>query len=110
MLSRISINLDFANGNEPVIEILHKDSDDVRDALVKSFFERLGGSSSWCKITFASMENPSATWSKDGIERYSNFKTRAVISAINPAEFKEQSEIMAEQSRLNEEYANRIAG
>ena len=50
MKSRITIEIDFDNGNQPIIQILQQDSDDVRDKLISSFLEQFGGSSSWCKI------------------------------------------------------------
>jgi hypothetical protein len=45
MLSRITIALDFENGNQPVIKIQHyPQSDDLRDSLIGAFFEKLNGS------------------------------------------------------------------
>lgn len=35
---------------EPVIRAIVEDSDDVRDGLMKSFFQALGGNSSWLKV------------------------------------------------------------
>lgn len=86
MKSRITIEVDFDNGNQPVIQILQcLNSSDVRDRLIKNFTEQLGGSS-WCQIKW-----------RDGLEEFS----RIVISPISPTELKEHAEIMLEQHRLN---------
>lgn len=45
MRSRISIVVDFDNNNTPVIQIVQKSSDDVRDSLVHNFVEGVGHSS-----------------------------------------------------------------
>lgn len=37
---------------EPVIRVILEDSDDVRDGLLKSFFQALGGQSSWLRVKF----------------------------------------------------------
>lgn len=53
MKSRITIEVDFDNSNQPVIQILwHHNSDDVRDKLLSNFIQSLGAQSSWCKINF----------------------------------------------------------
>lgn len=53
MKSRITIEVDFNNGNLPVIQVLQQDSDDVRDNLIKSFLQSLQHTSRWCKIIYA---------------------------------------------------------
>lgn len=50
MKSRITIEVDFENDNQPVIQIVQRFSDDVRDKLISEFLHALGGQSSWCKI------------------------------------------------------------
>lgn len=50
MKSRITIEVDFENGNQPVIQIVQRFSDDVRDKLISEFLHSLGGQSSWCKL------------------------------------------------------------
>lgn len=54
MDSKISIDIDFGNGNLPVIEILHKTSDDVRDKIVGNFIQHLDHTSisHWLKIEY----------------------------------------------------------
>lgn len=52
MKSRITIEVDFDNGNKPVILAKLEPSDDVRDKLIHNFVEMLGGQSSWCKTMF----------------------------------------------------------
>lgn len=52
MKSRITIEVDFDNGNQPVIQILHyPDSTDVRDKLLKKFLEDLDRGS-LCKLSY----------------------------------------------------------
>lgn len=88
MLSRITIEIDFENGNQPILQILKASSDDVRDKLVSFFTEQLGGSS-WLQIKWCDPDcNPK------GFQRIH-------ISPIKEAQFKEQAEIMLEQYRLN---------
>lgn len=50
MKSRISIEVDYDNGREPVIQILSRDSDDLRDGLIKSFLQSFGAESNRCSI------------------------------------------------------------
>lgn len=90
MKSRITIEVDFENGNQPVIQILKENSDDVRDRLVSNFTQQFGGSS-WCKIKWVTPET------HDGSQAI-------FISPIRPEEFKEQSEMMIEQWNLNEKF------
>lgn len=52
MKSRITIEVDFENGNIPVIQIIQKDSDDVRDNLIRSFLQSLQHTSRWVKILY----------------------------------------------------------
>ena len=50
-----SIRVDFrdnGNGLQPVIAVKLIDSDDTRDALLKTFFQSLGGQSSWLRVEF----------------------------------------------------------
>ncbi|HET8686712.1 MAG TPA: hypothetical protein VFM18_08615 [Methanosarcina sp.] len=68
------IAVDFSRSNEPILEILiDHESADIRDQLLKSFCQSLGGGSNILKIEFdntASFINPS--------------KARYVIRAIPP--------------------------
>lgn len=95
MKSRITIEVDFSNGNEPVIQILSRNSDDVRDNLIKSFYQKLGGSS-WCQIRFRQDEiNP--------LYPELDFK-RIIITPIPESELKEHAEAMLEQHRLHKKF------
>jgi hypothetical protein len=90
MKSRITIEVDFENGNQSIIQIQQHLSDDVRDKLLASFTQQFGGSS-WCQIKWQpkhSMDEP----------------TFINITPINPLQLKDQAEIMLEQHRLNEEW------
>jgi len=54
MKSRISIEVDFESEfktNQPVIQIISRQSDDVRDKLLKHFLQKFHGSG-LCKIEF----------------------------------------------------------
>lgn len=92
MKSRISIEVDFNNNNQPVIQILKSDSDDVRDRLISHFTQQLGGSS-WCQIQWKPIP-------ENGHPQIIH------ISAIKPECLKEQSAIMLEQWEVNEKYKN----
>jgi hypothetical protein len=95
MKSRITIEVDFENGNQPTIQIVSKSSDDVRDRLIQSFYQKLGGCSSWCKIQFIQDvmdEDPERA-----------FK-RIYITPITEQELKKEADVMLEQYRLNEEW------
>lgn len=95
MKSRITIEVDFDNGNEPVIQILSRNSDDIRDNLIKSFYQKLQ-SSSWCKIVFRQDH-------QDVLIPENGFK-RIYITPIPQEKLKEQADIMLEQHRLNVEW------
>ena len=54
MKSRITIEVDFDNDNEPVIQILHDaDTEDVRDALIRNFLHKFEGISKWLKLEYS---------------------------------------------------------
>jgi hypothetical protein len=98
MKSRITIEVDFENGNQPVIQILQtSDSTDVRDKLLSAFCQQFGGSS-WCTIKWVSQapDNPNQN----------TFFNRIHITPIRPEQFKEQAKIMLEQHLVNEKYKN----
>ena len=96
MQSKITIEVDFENGNEPVIQIISRNTDDIRDKLIRFFFERLGGDSSWCKIYCQ------AAVGQDEPEdrRFQRWK----ISPINASQFKQEGKAMLEQHRLLEKF------
>jgi len=86
MRSRITIEINFDNG-QPYIKVLEdRDSDDVRDKLVTFFRQKLGHTSSWMRC------QPSG-YNGNIFE----------IHPITPMELKDESVIMAEQARLIEE-------
>lgn len=95
MKSRITIEVDFDNGNAPVIQILSRNSDDVRDNLIKSFYQKLG-SSSWCKIEF-----------RQDIVNHDDYNEgfkRIFISPIPQTDLKKEAEIMFEQDRVYQQW------
>ena len=52
MKSRITIEVNFEDGNLPVIQISQMQSDDVRDRLIQNFLQSLQHTSRWCKIIY----------------------------------------------------------
>ena len=100
MKSRITVEIDYDNNNQPVIQILYRNSDDVRDGLIKSFYQKLGGSS-WCKIVFRQDVLDETVATTGGFVE--GFK-RIFITPIPNSELKAEAKIMAEQDRLNEVY------
>lgn len=101
MKSRITIEIDFENNNEPVIQIIYKKSDDVRDNLVQSFLQKLRGESEWLKIKwqhhFHDREHPENNFS------------RIFISAIPPEQLKSELGVMKKRSDLYEEREHRYS-
>lgn len=45
-------------GFEPVIRVVLQDSEDARDRLLQSFFQELGGQSSWLVVKFEDLDLP----------------------------------------------------
>lgn len=91
MNSRITIEVNFEDNNQPYIQILHPvDSDDVRDKLIKQFLQKLGHTSSWLKIH----------WS----EKHREGEARVIIEPITPAQLAGESKIMTEQASLLEKH------
>lgn len=60
MNSKITIEVDFSNNNLPVVRILHRKSDDVRDSLVSNFIQHLDHTSisRWLKIEYRGERSP----------------------------------------------------
>lgn len=81
MRSRITIELDFDNNNEPYIQIHQLNSDDMRDKVLKSFLEKLGGESQWLKIR-CEPQHPSVLSSEIG--------PKWKITAIRPSELENE--------------------
>lgn len=58
MTSRLTIEIDFSNNNEPFIRcLIDNNSSDVRDRLLQHFFKKLGGDSSWLHVNFLDPQN-----------------------------------------------------
>lgn len=89
MKGRITVEIDFENGNRPVIQLLHSpDSDDVRDKLINNFLETMR-QSHWCRFEFINGNH--------SFNRY-------YISAIPLQKVKEQAIEMHEQYEKNKEW------
>ncbi len=93
MKSRITIEVDFDHNNQPIIQILQTNSDDVRDKLLSAFCQQFGGSS-WCTIKWVSQtpDNPNEN----------TFFNRIHVTPIQAKDFKEQAKVMLEQHQMNE--------
>ncbi len=87
MKSRITIEVDFENANEPVIQILQNSSDDVRDNLIKQFLEGKGHLSRWLKIQFQGNRT-------DGGAAYTDVNKIYHISVIKPKDIPEEIKLM----------------
>jgi len=96
MQSKITIEVDFNDNNTPYIRIIQKRSDDVRDKILNNFLISLQGESSWCKILC------------DGPTFQDEFHWK--IKAITPDQFKQESEILAEQERVSRENNEKFGG
>lgn len=92
MQSRITIEVDFDNGNQPVIQVLSAPSDDVRDNLVSSFLQSLQHSSRWAKFEYQGTYEKAAG---DGV------KNKWFIRPITPQEI--ESEISLMQAIFNKD-------
>jgi len=67
MTSRITIEVDFDNG-QPYIQIVEDlTSNDVRDKLITFFRQRLGYQSNWCRIGFMGAKH---VMDNDGIKKW----------------------------------------
>lgn len=91
MLSKIKVEVDFDHNNEPIIEILYRQSDDVRDKLIKSFIEKLGHVSSLCNIHCANkMQETDVNYA---VQRW-------VIKPIEPHQLKDVGAMASHQASL----------
>lgn len=85
-----SIKVDFVDadgtGLQPVIAIKLVESDDVRDQLLKTFFQQLGGKSSWLSVSF-----------DHSIQTEPESKTFITIHPITPKELAETISIITDR-------------
>lgn len=94
MDSRITIEVDFENNNLPVIQIVSKDSEDVRDKLIKVFLQSLRHSSRWTTIQFV---GNNLSYKPDGGADSWTWK----ITPVTPDQLEEEVKLMqAEIERL----------
>lgn len=88
MKSRITIEVNFDEGNLPVIQVLSQSSDDVRDKLIQSFLQSLQHTSRWCKILYKNeIESAGHIWH---------------IIPIRPNEINQEMELMGAILRSSE--------
>ncbi len=82
MLSRLTIEVDFSNGNIPCIQILQENSDDVRDKLVSQFVQSLMHTSRWCKIEYIGAQKFAQRWSITPISPYDLQSEMKLMDAV----------------------------
>ncbi len=91
MRSRITAEIDFSNGNRPVIQVHERESDDVRDKLVSSIFETLGHHSRWFRAEFQhntmNEEGPGSIWH---------------LVPVSPDEYEQEIKLMIAHKEANE--------
>ena len=97
MNSKITIEVDFENNNEPTLQIIYRPSDDIRDKLIRAFIEKLQGTSSWCSIfCVGSVEESSVNYASQ----------KWTIKPIPPKSMKGHGESMIEQHNMLFEQGN----
>lgn len=80
MKSRITIEVDFENGNRPIIKIVSSGSDDVRDQLIDKFLSELN--SRWAKIEYIGQGmNDAYLWKVSPISKKELLKEFDVMAA-----------------------------
>lgn len=90
MKSRITIEVDL-DASQPYIKVINDTTtSDVRDKLITAFRQRLGHTSSWCKITFPSYAHP-----------LHPDQVVFEIHAIRPDQLSDEAKIMLEQATMN---------
>src|SRR5689334_13100609 len=65
MKSRLTIEVNFDEGNIPVIQVISEYSDDVRDKLIANFLQSLSHTSRWCKILYMGNRSTDANVVRD---------------------------------------------
>jgi len=88
MKSKITIEVDFENGNRPVIQVLSRQSDDVRDNLISSFLQSLGHTSRWAAFKYKGEQGVSYPGSE------TNNAHCWIITPLTPAELPEEIKLM----------------
>lgn len=88
-----TIKIDFAgldnnDSFQPVIRVHLQDSDDVRDGLLKSFFQSLGGESNWLMVNFHN-------------DTFGDETQRITIYPVRPSELKENANLMLNRAVSN---------
>lgn len=92
MLSRITIEVDFENGNMPVIQVMHQHSDDVRDALLASFLQSLGHTGRWATLEYQNL-----------IDDKNGLRHRWLIRPIKVDQLQNESKLMAALAKTTNE-------
>lgn len=88
MKSRITVEVDFENGNRPILQLIRKHSDDTRDSLINAFLEGRGHQSRWLRIEYKG----------DVLDGGSRFH----INVIGTNDLPEESELMQATLRASE--------
>lgn len=90
MKSRITIEVDFDNGNLPIIKVIQQQSSDVRDSLVQSFLQSLQHTSRWCRIEYKG-EHPV---SSEGGKEDASYRHVYYITPIVPSDLQTEIDLM----------------
>lgn len=57
MLSRITVEIDYANNGQPYFRVIeHASSDDLRDKAITEFRRTFGHVSQWCLVDFGEVQ------------------------------------------------------
>ena len=107
MKSRITIEVDFNNGNLPVIQILSRSSDDVRDNLLQSFLQSLQHTSRWCRIEYSGTRG---IWSDNLSPISDDASHRWVLMPITTKEIPSEMDLMKSVLAVNEGYPKQKDG
>lgn len=103
MKSKLTIEVDFEDGNSPVIRIFKPENEDihedVRDKLVSAFLEMFGHTSSWAKVK----------WLDNGIDSNQKIFQRIQITPIPPQDLAQEAEFMKRQVELNKKHLQKTS-
>lgn len=102
MKSRITIEVDFDNGNAPIIKIIQQQSSDVRDALLCQFVQSLKHTSRWLRIEYKGNNPVSSESEKSDL----SYQHQYHIIPLTPDDFHEELPII--QSALPEVFKKSI--
>lgn len=92
MKSRITVEVDFDNGNQPVLQILSHHSNDVRDRLLSVFLQSLAHTSRWATVQYVGSYDDHASNSQE-IGTSGNAH-RWIIKPVPPEQLAQEIQLM----------------